>query len=90
MRGHPLSGHLCQDICVSHCVLARRQRQSYLVCQFRKVLLCVADDISHPEDGAVGVVDRVKVALFDVIVSDGRGEVPSRGAQGQGHVLSRR
>lgn len=49
----------------------------YLVCQFREVLLCVADNISHSEDGAVGVVDHVEVALFDVVVSDGGEKVPS-------------
>lgn len=41
-------------------------------------MLRVADDIPHPEDRAVGVVDHVKVAVFDVIVGDGRKEVPSR------------
>lgn len=49
----------------------------YLVCQFSEVLLCIADDISHSKDRAVGVVDLVKVTFPNVIVSDGRKEVPS-------------
>lgn len=48
----------------------------YLVCQFGEVLLGVADDVSHSEDGAVGVVHHVEVAFLDVIVGDGREEVP--------------
>lgn len=47
----------------------------YLVCQFSEVLLRIADDIPHFEDGAVSVVDHVKVTFFDVIVSDGWKEV---------------
>ena len=49
----------------------------YLFCQISEVLLCVADHVSHSEDGAVGVVDHVKVTFFDVIVSDASTEVPS-------------
>lgn len=49
----------------------------YLVCQFGEVLLCIADHVSHSEDGAVGVVDHVKFTFFDVTVSDGWEEVPS-------------
>lgn len=49
----------------------------YLVCQFSEVLLRVPDHVSHSEDGAVGVVDHVKVTIFNVITSDSRKEVPS-------------
>lgn len=49
----------------------------YLVCQFSEVLLCVANHVSHSEDGAVGVVDHVKVTAFDVIASDCWKEIPS-------------
>lgn len=51
--------------------------QRYLVCQFREVLPCVADNISHSKDRAVDVLVHVKVAFFDVIISDGGKEVPS-------------
>lgn len=43
--------------------------------QSGEVLMSKADDVSHPEDGAVGVVDRVKVARFDVFAGDGGQEV---------------
>lgn len=55
----------------------REHWQRYLVRQFGEVLLCVADNISHSEDRAVDVVVHVKVAFFDVIISDGGEEVPS-------------
>lgn len=49
---------------------------SYLVCYPAEVLLSVADHISNPEDGAVGVIDHVEVAPLDVVVCDGGQEVP--------------
>lgn len=67
-------------LCLLHSVSLSRNQPIvciYLVCQFTEVLLRVADHVSHSENGAVGVVDHVKVACFDVITSDGRKEVPS-------------
>lgn len=54
----------------------RAAARSYLVCYPAEVLLSVADYISNPEDGAVGVIDHVKVALLDIVVCDGGQEVP--------------
>lgn len=84
---HSALGHLWEDIIYDDVsVSLSRPYWRYLVCQFREVLLCIVDDIPHPEDRAVGV-DHVKVALFDVIVGDGRKEVPSRWTQGRRYFL---